>query len=90
MKFAALLVTACIAVHSFAMDLEDGSKVANDDFYIQGLEIMQVEKATKEAELLAEEEAQNAARAAGQNVDVEMVEGQEDRDFELTGGQAAM
>ena len=87
MKFAALWVTACIAVHSFAMDLEDGSKVANDDFYIQGLEIMQVEKAAKEAELLAEEEALNAARAAGQNVDVEMVEDQEDRDLNLLEGR---
>ena len=87
MKFAALWVTACIAVHSFAMDHEDGSKVANDDFYIQGLEIMRVEKAAKEAELLAEEEALNAARAAGQNVDVEMVEDQEDRDLNLLEGR---
>jgi hypothetical protein len=41
MKLAALWVTACIAVHSFEMDHEDGSKVANDNFYIQGLGIMQ-------------------------------------------------
>jgi len=87
MKFAALWVTACIAVHSFAMDHEDGSKVANDDFYIQGLGIMQAEKAAKEAELLAEEEARDVARAAGQNVDVEMVEDQEDRDLNLLEGR---
>jgi len=81
-KFAALWVTACIAVHSFAMDHEDSSKVANDNFYIQGLGIMQAEKAAK-AELLAEEEARDAARAAGQDVDVETVEDQEDRDLNL-------
>jgi hypothetical protein len=83
MKFAALWVTACIAVHSFAMDHEDGSKVANDNFFIQGLGIMQAERAAREAELLAEEEA----RAAGQNVDVEMVEDQEDRDLNLLEGR---
>lgn len=83
MKFAALWVTACIALHSFAMDHEDGSKVANDDFYIQGLGIMQAEKDAMEAELLAEEEA----RAAGQNVDGEMVEDQEDRDLNLLEGR---
>ena len=32
MQYAALWVTACIAVHSFAMDHEDGSKLATDDF----------------------------------------------------------
>jgi DDE superfamily endonuclease len=85
MKFAALWVTACIAVHSFAMDHEDGSIVANDNFYIQGLGIMQAEKAAKEAELLAEE-ARDGARAAGQNVDVEMVD-QEDRDLNLLEGR---
>jgi hypothetical protein len=57
MKFAALWVTTCIAVHSFAMDHEDDSKVANDNFFIQGLGIMQAERAAREAELLAEEEA---------------------------------
>ena len=84
MKFAALWVTACIAVHSFAMDHEDGSIVANDNFYIQGLGIMQAEKVAKEAELLAEE-ARDAA-AAGQNVDVEMVD-QDDRDLNLLEGR---
>jgi hypothetical protein len=39
------------------MDHEDGSKVTNDDFYIQGLGIMQAKKAAKEAELFAEEQA---------------------------------
>jgi hypothetical protein len=87
MQFAALWVTACIAVHSFAMDHEDGSKVTNDDFYIQGLGIMQAEKAAKEAELLAEEQARDAARAAGQYVDVEMVEDQGDRDLNLLEGR---
>lgn len=86
MQFAALWVIACIAVHSFAMDHEDGSKVANDDFYIQGLDIMQAEKAAKEAELLAEA-AQDAARVAGQDVDVEMAEDQEDRDLNLLEGR---
>jgi hypothetical protein len=46
MQFAAMWVTACITVHSFAMDYKDGSKVANNNFYIQGLDIMQLEKAT--------------------------------------------
>jgi hypothetical protein len=57
MQFAALGLTAGIAVHSSAMDHEDGSKVTNDDFYIQGLGIMQAKKAAKEAELFAEEQA---------------------------------
>ena len=68
------------------MDHEDGSKVANNDFYIQGLDIMQADKATKEAELLAEE-AQDAARVAGQDVDVEMAKDQEDRDLNLLEGR---
>jgi len=42
---------------------------------------MQAEKLAKEAELLAAEEAQDAAMAAGQCVDVEMVEGQDGRDL---------
>jgi len=37
MQYAALWVTACIMVHSFAMDHEDGSNFAMDDFYIKGL-----------------------------------------------------
>lgn len=53
MQFAALWLTACIIAHSFAMDHEDGSRVVNNDFYLQGLSIMQAEKAAK----LAEEEA---------------------------------
>ena len=47
---------------------------------------MQVEKAAKEAELLAEEARGAANRAAGQNVDVEMVD-QEDRDLDLLEGR---
>ena len=65
------------------MDHEDGSKVANNDFYFQGLGIMWAEKAAKEAE----EEAQDAARVAGQDVDVEMVGDQEDRDLNLLEGR---
>jgi len=48
---------------------------------------MQAEKLAKEAELLAAEEAQDAAMAAGQCVDVEMVEGQDDRDLNLSEGR---
>ena len=47
---------------------------------------MRVEKAAKEAELLAEEARGAANRAAGQNVDVEMVD-QEDRDLDLLEGR---
>ena len=47
---------------------------------------MRVEKAAKEAELLAEEAWGAANRAAGQNVDVEMVD-QEDRDLDLLEGR---
>lgn len=83
MQFAALWLTACIIAHSFAMDHEDGSRVVNNDFYLQGLSIMQAEKAAK----LAEEEAWDAARVAGLDVDVEMVRDQEDR-LKLIRGQA--
>ena len=79
MQYAALWVTACIVVHSFAMDHEDGSNFAMDDFYIKGLGIMQAEKLAKEA--------QDAAMAVGQYVDVEMVEGQDGRDLNLLEGR---
>ena len=69
------------------MDHEEGSKVVNDNFYIQGLGIMQAQIAAKEAELLAEEEARDAVKAAGQDVDVEMVDDQEDRDLNLLEGR---
>ena len=41
----------------------------------------------KQKKLLAEEEGWDAARAAGQDVDVEMVEDQEDRDLNLLEGR---
>ena len=76
MQYVALWVTACIALHSFAMDHEDdGSQVAADDFYVQGLKIIEGEKTAEEAaaaELLAEDETQDAAIAAGQYCDVDV------------------
>lgn len=57
-QYATLWITACIHLHMFAMDHEDGTFISRDRFFRQGLNIMRQERAMRE-----EWEAEQGAHA---------------------------
>jgi hypothetical protein len=73
-QFAALWITACINLHSFAMDNENDMYVTRDVFYQKGLKIARKERRAKTARkrrrLEEEYEADNE-----EDEDVEFLEG---------------
>jgi hypothetical protein len=46
-QFAALWITTCIVLHTFAMDHEAGLAHEHDEFYLDGLRIMEGERAAR-------------------------------------------
>jgi hypothetical protein len=48
-RFAALWITTCIILHSFAMDHEFGVPVEQDEFFIEGMKIIEAERAQRVA-----------------------------------------
>lgn len=47
LKFATLWITACICVHNFAIEHEAGVDVTSDEFFIEGIRIMEMERAKR-------------------------------------------
>lgn len=71
---ASLWITTCIILHSFAMDHEAGMDVASDEFFHEGLRIMEEEK-RNEAEWRQERENEQTRQEAmrDSNRDVELI-----------------
>jgi hypothetical protein len=74
--FVSLWITSCIILHTFAMRHEGGLELSSDEFYLEGLRIMEEERLSGAAQKVAAEEraaADEQQREATR--DIELLEG---------------
>lgn len=76
LHFASLWITTCIILHCFAMQYERGEDIQSDQFYLDGIRIMQEEATKRAARKAAEEEhAADMERVREADRDIELLEG---------------
>jgi len=71
--FASLWITSCVVLHTFAMRHEAGLDMSSDEFYLEGIRIMEEERVLGAAQMAAAEEraaTDEEQREASRDVDL--------------------